>query len=150
MCEAACIAFMRRIALLLPVLLLAGCAGFPAGWSEVKQTAPPDDVSGAWTGTWRSDVNGHSGGLRCVAEKRSPGTWHFRYRASWAKILSAGFSLDAAVKPDGRGGYTVSGTKDLGKAFGGVFTSTGTIRGGKFSARYEAKLDRGAMELRRN
>ena len=53
------------------------------------------------------------------------------------------------MKPDGKGGYLISGSKDLGKTFGGLFTSTGIIRGPVFNATYEAMMDRGVMELRR-
>ena len=138
-----------RCLLLIPALFLPACTGFPHGWSEAKRSTPADPVSGAWAGTWRSTGNGHSGGLRAVATKVSGNTWNFRYRASWAKILCAGFSLDVTVRPDGKGGWLVSGSKDLGKTFGGLFTSTGSIRGGSFLATYEAKMDRGVMELSR-
>ena len=135
--------------MLLIALLLPACTGFPRGWSEAKRSEPSDPVSGAWIGTWHSTTNGHTGGLRAVATKKSGLTWNLRYRASWAKILCAGFSLDATVKPDGKGGWLVSGTKDLGKTFGGLFTSTGTIRGPVFNSAYEAKMDRGVMQLHR-
>ncbi len=138
-----------RFLLLIPALLLPACTGFPRGWSEAKRSHPADPVSGAWIGTWRSTGNGHTGGLRAVATKLPGDTWNFRYRASWAKILCAGFSLDATVKSDGKGGWLVSGTKDLGPTFGGTFTSVGTIRGDVFNACYDAKMDRGVMELRR-
>ena len=135
--------------LLLTALVFPACTGIPRGWSEAKRSTPADPVSGAWIGTWRSTANGHTGGLRAVVTKVNGDTWNFRYRASWAKILCAGFTLDSVVKPDGKGGWIASGSKDLGKAFGGMFTSNGTIRGGHFSATYEAKMDRGVMELDR-
>ena len=121
----------------------------PRGWQAAKRSAPADAVSGAWTGTWRSEANGHRGGLRAVATPQGNGVWRFRYRASWAKILCAGFTMDAAVAPGTGGTSTFSGSKNLGAAFGGTFTCHGTIRDGVFHARYEAKLDRGIMELRR-
>ncbi|HEX2747998.1 MAG TPA: hypothetical protein VHM91_08375 [Verrucomicrobiales bacterium] len=140
---------LRSAILLIPALLLPACTGIPAGWSEAKRTGASDPVAGAWIGEWRSEGSGHHGGLRCVVTRQSAGTCHFRYRASWAKILCAGFSLTSSVKPDGKGGYTVTGSKDLGKIFGGVFTCTGTIRDGMFRSRYEAKLDHGTMEMRK-
>jgi hypothetical protein len=130
-------------------LSLASCTGFPRGWSAAKRTPPPDPVSGAWIGTWKSDVNGHHGGLRCVAARTDAQTWHFRYRASWAKVLCAGFSMNAAVKPLGRDSFRVTGSRDLGKLFGGVFSCNGTVSGDRFSARYDSVHDRGSMELRR-
>ncbi len=138
-----------RLLLLTLALLLPACTGIPRGWTEAKRSASSDPVAGAWIGTWRSTVNGHNGGLRAVVTKVDGDRWSFRYRASWARILCAGFTLDATVKPDGKGGWIVSGSKDLGKAFGGLFTSTGTIRDGHFPAAYEAKMDRGVMEMRR-
>ncbi len=138
-----------RFALLLPVLLLTACTGFPSGWSAAKRLPATDPVTGAWIGEWRSEGSGHHGGLRCVVERKDADTCHFRYRASWAKILCAGFSLDAMAKPDGKGGQIVTGSKDLGRIFGGVFTCNGTIKDGVFQSRYGAKMDRGTMTLRR-
>lgn len=140
---------LRLAAALTLSLLTVSCTGFPRGWSEARQSMPADPVSGAWVGTWQSDVNGHRGGLRAVAEAKGGGVWHFRYRASWAKVLCGGFAMDATVRPDGKGGQTVRGGQDLGAIFGGVFTCDGTIRDGQFSARYDSKFDRGVMEMRR-
>src|SRR5689334_22675998 len=119
---------MSRPALLfLSALFLSSCTGIPAGWSNAKRTSGTDPVSGAWIGTWRSEKSGHHGGLRCVITRIGPVNCHFRYSASWAKILCAGFSLNSTVRLDGKGGYTVTGSKDLGKVFGGLFTCKGTI-----------------------
>jgi hypothetical protein len=139
----------RPALLFFSALVLSSCTGIPAGWSEAKRSSGTDPVSGAWIGTWRSEKSGHTGGLRCVVTRQDPVTCHFRYRASWAKILCAGFSLNSSVRPDGKGGYTVIGSKDLGKLFGGVFTCKGTIREGVFQSHYEAKLDHGIMEMRK-
>ncbi|HWB02365.1 MAG TPA: hypothetical protein VG796_05025 [Verrucomicrobiales bacterium] len=138
-----------RALLLVPFLVLTACTGIPRGWSEAKRSGSKDAVAGAWTGEWHSVKSGHHGGLRCVVTRQGAGAYHFRYRASWAKILCAGFSLHSSVKSDGKGGYTVEGSKDLGKMFGGVFTCNGSIKDGTFHARYEAKLDNGTMDMRK-
>ena len=134
-----------------PVLfLLNACTGVPQGWQEAKgATSAADPVSGAWAGEWHSETNGHSGGLRAVATRTGPDSWQFHYRASWAKILSAGFSMNATAKPDAAGHWAVSGSKNLGKALGGIFSCHGTIRGDAFSARYTSKMDQGTMMMRR-
>lgn len=137
-----------RLLLLLSALFLSACTGLPRGWSEAKRTPPSHPAGGAWAGTWRSETNGHHGGLRAVAVPQPQPVWPFRFRASWAKILCAGFTVDATVQPDPEG-WVVSGNKDLGRHFGGVFHFRGTIRGGVFEARYESGLDRGVMEMRR-
>lgn len=141
---------LRSSVLLLPSLFLFACTGIPRGWQTAKQHAA-GGVEGAWDGTWRSDINGHRGGLRAVVTP-VPGNdavRHYHFRASWAKILSAGFALDASVKKTGPDTWTVAGSKDLGKLFGGTFTCTGTVRGDDFKARYDSKMDRGVMEMRR-
>jgi hypothetical protein len=137
----------RPALLILPALMLSACTGIPAGWSNAKRTGGTDPVSGAWIGTWRSEGTGHHGGLRCVVQRQDAHHYYFRYRASWAKILCAGFSLSSSVKPDGKGGFTVTGSKDLGKVFGGVFTCSGSIKDGAFHSRYHASLDHGAFEM---
>jgi hypothetical protein len=141
---------LRTLLLIFLALLPAACTGIPRGWQEAKRSAVTD-VNGAWLGTWRSDVNGHSGGLRAVVTP-VPGTSEtrlFRFRASWAKILCAGFSFEGTVKAGGPNTWTVTGSKDLGRVFGGTFTCTGTVRADEFKARYDSKMDRGVMELRR-
>jgi len=138
-----------RLLLLLPVLLFSACTGLPRGWAEAKRTPPAGAVSGAWAGTWRSEVNGHHGGLRAVAAPVDKDIMRFRFRASWARILCAGFTVDTTARPAPDGTWTISGSKDLGPLFGGVFHCRGTVKDGVFQARYEAKLDRGVMEMRR-
>jgi len=146
---------LRSSLLFLPALYLVACTGIPQNWAEAKRSTT--GVEGAWLGTWRSDVNGHSGGLRAAVTTvhhdpplpSDHDTRLFRFRASWAKILCAGFSLHGTVKKTGPDSWTMSGSKDLGKLFGGTFTCTGTVRGDEFKARYDAKMDRGVMEMRR-
>ena len=143
--------------LLTAAAALSSCTGLPQGWSEARRGTLSDPVSGAWAGHWHSESTGHRGGLRCVISPvkhcvplpREQEMRHFRFRASWAKILCAGFTMDGAAVPAGKDGHTISGSRDLGPLFGGVFTCRGTIRGDAFSARYEAKVDRGTMEMRR-
>lgn len=138
-----------RLLLAIPLLFAASCTGIPHGWQAARHEAPQDGVSGAWIGSWKSSVNGHSGGLRAVVTRKSGDTWHFRYRASWAKILCAGFSMEAQVKPAAGQGMTITGSHDLGSLFGGVFSCEGTIRDGVFRAAYSAKVDSGEMEMKR-
>lgn len=138
---------MKRYLLLLAASL-PSCSGIPHGWNEAHRV-PGDPLSGAWAGEWVSSVNGHRGGLQCAVEKKSAGTWEFRYRASWAKVLSAGFALEAKAVPQGTGKWLVEGSKDLGPIYGGVFKSVAAVSGDSFSARYESSADKGGMTMRR-
>ena len=131
--------------------MMVSCTGFPRGWATAKSSPPADALSGAWVGTWRSDANGHTGGLRAVVAPVAgqPDTWRFRYRASWKRVLCAGFTVDCrgSRRPDGT--WNVTGSRDLGRAFGGVFTHAATVSGDAFEACYDSKLDRGTMSLQR-
>lgn len=141
---------------LLPILgavLLAtlgpSCTGWPRGWSQAKKTTATDGVSGAWEGTWRSNPTGHSGKLRCAVFPKSPGVWEYRYRATWARVLCAGFTVDCAVTRQRDGTLKVKGERDLGPVFGGVFAHQGTVTKDKLDASYQAKIDEGTLTLRR-
>lgn len=139
------------LAVLLPVLA-SSCTGWPRGWSAAKRGAhPADGLSGAWEGTWRSVPTGHTGKLRCAVFPKSPDTWEYRYRASWAKVLCAGFKVDCLAVRQKDGTWKISGERDLGPLFGGIFKHTGTVSGDgeKLDATYNAKLDHGTLTLRR-
>lgn len=130
---------------------LASCTGWPRGWAQAKagRGIPSDGVSGAWLGAWESGRSGHQGKLRCAVFPTKDGRWEYRYRATWAGFLCAGFTVKCEVTPDGPGQWKVRGEKDLGPVFGGVFTHTATVTGDRLSAKYSAKMDQGVMELRR-
>ena len=132
---------------LLLFALLSSCAARPRGWRGVQSTAG-DPVSGSWAGEWVSKTNGHRGDLQCVVERKSDETWEFRYRAEWARLFSARFTLDSTVRSSGRDRWLVQSEKNLGPVFGGTFRSSGEVRGDTFSSTYESQMDRGEMILR--
>ncbi len=125
------------------------CTGWPRGWQQAKSLPDRQGPSGAWTGTWRSIPTGHTGQLRCAVFPKAPGIWEYRYRATWAKIFCGGFTVDCRALPQPDGTWTLSGQRDLGPAFGGVFSHTGTVTGGHLEARYHAAADHGELSLQR-
>jgi hypothetical protein len=125
------------------------CTGWPRGWAKAKQLPPSDGPAGAWLGTWHSIPTGHTGKLRCAVFPKDPGVWNYRYRASWAKVLCAGFSLDCKATRQNDTTWRVEGCRDLGAAFGGTFTHTGTISGNELHARYQSAADHGTLTLHR-
>ncbi len=131
------------------MIFAPSCTGWPRGWRDAKKSTSSDGLSGAWEGTWRSTPSGHSGKLRCAVFPKSPGVWEYRYRATWAKVLCAGFTVDCEAKLQKDGTRRVTGQRDLGPVFGGVFTHEGTVSGDKLNARYHAALDDGILTLRR-
>ena len=135
-------------ALLLPVLT-PSCTGWPRGWTAAKKLTAADGLAGAWEGTWCSTPTGHTGKLRCAVFPKSPGVWQYRYRATWSKVLCAGFTVDCTATRGADGTFRVTGQRDLGGVFGGVFTHSGTVSGDKLDASYHASADEGYLNLRR-
>ena len=109
---------------------------------------PATGVQGRWAGTWKSDVNGHTGKLRCVvtAPKES-GDHSFLYRATWLRVLAATFRTAKTVTPT-KHGATFVGEKNLG-VLGGTFRCKGSINDDHFQATYESAVDHGVFALDR-
>ena len=130
-------------------LLASSCTGWPRGWGQAKRLPATEGLSGAWQGTWRSIPTGHTGKLRCAVFPKSPGVWQYRYRATWSGFLCAGFTVDCHGHQRADGSWRVTGQRDLGPLFGGVFTHEGTVTGNQLEARYHAAADHGLLTLRR-
>lgn len=141
---------MHKTLPLFSLLVLSSCSGvrYEKDWTATL-AKPAKGISGCWEGKWLSEANGHTGALQCVVSQVSgkPDHYLFHYRATWVKVLRAAFTIECAAKQSSDGTWTVSGEKDLGPAFGGVFSHTATITQQALQARYSAKLDRGTMEL---
>ena len=137
-------------------LFLCSCAGpaFNRDWkqavAEYKASSEKAPVAGPWSGRWLSDMNQHTGDLRCLVTpaKDSDNRCQFRYHATWAKFLSGGFKAEFPVYSDGAGGHVFDGDHDLGTF--GKFRHKGRIGGNSFSATYESSSgDHGTFEMAR-
>ncbi len=136
--------FQMMLVLVMPLALASCGAGFRREWNRAPAA---DGVHGRWSGSWKSEVNGHSGFLRCVVkEGSSPEKKTFIYRAGWMKILATTINTEKVVTKTHEG-WKFTGGKDLGSF--GEFSSTGTIKGDDFSARYESALDKGSFTMKR-
>lgn len=148
---------LRRICstslLVLLILLTSSCSiRFKHDWRKAASANPsPTDLSGAWLGTWRSEGSGHHGTLRAIVTTvpERDNTWQFRYHATWAKILSGGYTTYHIAIPQRSGSYKISGQHDLGKLFGGTFHYEGTATPTHFKATYRSSNDHGIFEMSR-
>ena len=135
-------------------LSLVGCTDFKQQWKKATDEAAKRkdkfaDLTGPWEGTWKSDVNGHEGKLRCLITKQEDGQYEFHYWAQWQKVLSGSFRENYEVVDQKDGSFTFSGEKDLGK-MGGKFSHKGTATAMDLKANYDSELgDRGVFELAR-
>ncbi|MCB1076814.1 MAG: hypothetical protein KDM64_03200 [Verrucomicrobiae bacterium] len=153
----------RAVSMGMLALVLSHCAGgqFNQDWNAAvaarQSSAKPDPVTGPWTGTWLSQMNGHHGNLRCLVEpvEATPGAvaaaenlYRFRYHATWGNLMRGGFKADFPVVKEGRNTYLVKGTKKVGLF--GDFDHDGKIVGDSFNANYASDVgDHGTFEMKR-
>jgi hypothetical protein len=130
--------------------LLAGCSSFERDWrAAAALPAAADPLLGRWEGTWRSEVNGHHGGLRAIITRDAAGVYQARYRATYASLFSFEHSLPMKVEREG-GGARFEGSADLGWLAGGVYTYAGQAGEGRYTSTYRSKHDHGLFELQRS
>jgi len=122
--------------------LITGCS-FNRDWKRAAAyRRGTNDITGSWTGHWRSDANGHHGTLRCIISPNSTNAYMGRFRARFWKIFAAGYSVPLNVTNiDGK--FALSGSADLGFPGGSVYTYEGSADHVNFQSRYHSKHDQG-------
>jgi hypothetical protein len=136
-------------ALLLPALLAGGCSTFNRDWrAAAQQPAPSAAITGRWEGRWRSEVNGHSGKLRCLVSQQDDTHYRADFRATYQHVLHFSYSVPLAVEP-GPWDYRFSGQENLGKLAGGIYRYEGRAAPTNFFSTYRSQYDHGTFELHR-
>ncbi|WP_009961728.1 hypothetical protein [Verrucomicrobium spinosum] len=144
---------LTLLILALSASLLSSCSlGYQSDWNKAaaRDTQnPPKDLTGAWEGLWYSRHNGHHGKLKAIVtpvEEQGKNTaYDFRYHATWARVLSGGYTARHLVDRRGR----VTGQQDLGALVGGVYHYEGKATPAEFKATYRCNIDNGVFELQR-
>jgi hypothetical protein len=133
----------------LPLLLMCGCSTFNRDWEKAaRQSVPPDSIEGRWEGKWLSEVNGHSGNLRCLVSREGDDRCAARFRAAYARVLHFSYTVKLEIQPH-FGGWEFNGEEDLGKLAGGVYTYEGRASATNLFSTYRSKYDHGTFEMRR-
>jgi len=145
---------MTRLSMALLVsLLLASCASYPKDFrAAAKEHQPSPLPSGPWKGTWKSDVNGHSGPLWCLISQdpSQPDLWNFRYRAGWGVLQFGDYThqIKARTTMAGEFRLPVRGEMTLPNNFG-TYSVEGAVFHDRLKLRYKGRGDRGTMALTR-
>ena len=131
------------------LLFLCGCSSFNSEWRRVgKQPVPQNSIAGRWEGRWLSDVNAHTGKLRCIISGETNGICQAQFRATYKTILS--FSYTVPMQVERRDGvWQFRGEEDLGALAGGMYRYTGSATVTNFHSTYDSKYDRGLFEMSR-
>lgn len=124
--------------ILFATFALSSCVSFEQDWKKAVAEYESGKIStleGPWAGGWTTTTNGHEGDLRAIVSesKSKPGEYDFRYHATWAKVLSGGYTVTFPARRSGSR-YLVDGEKDLGLF--GTFGHRATISGKSFKATY--------------
>lgn len=148
---------VRLLPLLASLLASCGSVRFERAWDRAAapvaaRPAPAGEapLRERWEGEWRSDWNGHAGGLRCLMWRVDEHHVHAWFLSTYARILSFEHDTLFHLEPRGDGSFTLSGSQDLGELVGGVYTYSGQLDASSFHADYAAENgDHGVFELRR-
>jgi hypothetical protein len=142
---------LKRISCSLMLLLfLTGCASFERDWrhATLQPSDRPNDVTGAWQGSWLSEVNGHTGSLRCLVTEKSPEEYEFRFKATYWKVFRYSYTVSMPVEFSSNA-VSFTGQENLGYLAGGVYTYEGTISETNLNANYRCKFDHGTFKMTR-
>lgn len=129
--------------------LVSGCSTFNYEWRrEARKGNPTNDITGAWDGSWISNVNGHRGRLRCLITRETNDVLSARFYATYQSILHFGYTvpLQARQAPNGT---AFMGSADLGRLAGGVYRYSGYATPTNFFSSYDSKYDRGTFQMAR-
>lgn len=142
------------ILLALPSVLLwaVGCntSGYEKAWRGAalgpEMTKP---VEGRWEGFWLSDVNGHTGRMRCIISHAHGKNYRFDFNSTFWKVFRHRTTLTFRVEQAADGTHGFSGSEELGPAAGGVYSYQGTFHGGEFNATYKSAHDHGTFQMKK-
>jgi len=139
---------IRNIGLLGIIFLLTGCSSFNREWKAAARSPQSGGLEGAWDGTWLSDHNGHNGRLRAIITRSGDNEYHARFHATYMRVLTFGQAVDLTVKQEGTN-FVFSGSADLGKAYGGIYSYEGNASPDAFHSTYKCSIDHGTFRMKR-
>jgi len=133
--------------MMLAILALGGgCSHFDQEWNAAANR-PETGGEGRWQGKWVSDVDGHSGELRCVLRRQGPNTYLASFNGTFWQVLS--FSYDSPLHGyTNDGEFELAGRQDLCLPEGSFFYD-GHVNNERFFLTYRAKYDGGHAVMSR-
>ena len=130
------------------LLIFTGCSTFNRDWKAAAAKPHPNSVESAWEGSWLSDANQHSGGLRCIMEKLSDESYRARFDSTYKKILH----FKSTVVLNGtmtNNVFQFDGEAKLPKWAGGIYHYKGRADSTNFFSTYRNKYDHGTFQMTR-
>jgi hypothetical protein len=140
-----------RLVIFSGLALMCGCSTFDKDWKvavDSWQPAGHTDITGPWQGTWQSEANTHSGGLRCLITRSGENAYHARFAATYWKIFHFGYEMDLAADPH-LDQVHFDGSADLGWLAGGAYRYDGHSNSTDFYCTYHSQHDHGNFTMKR-
>jgi hypothetical protein len=106
------------------------------------------DLSGKWSGSWRSEISDHTGPLKAKFTVLENSKVQARFSGRFFKIIPFRFNVTLEIVADKDGVVTLKGKEDLGRTLG-TYTYNATYSKGKFVAKYVTEKDKGVFEVSR-
>jgi hypothetical protein len=128
-----------RIANLVSVVVLV-LGATQAAWGH--------DLTGSWSGDWRSCTSGHKGPLSAQFCRVSPCQYEVRFKGRFFKVIPFRYAVTLDVVEETAEKVILAGSQNLGRIFG-TFTYSATVTGDCFEATYTSCKDQGIFRLTR-
>ncbi len=106
------------------------------------------DLSGKWSGTWRSEISGHHGPLKAKFAVIDDSKVQARFNGRFFKLIPFHFNVTLEIVKNVDGVPTLKGKENLGRTLG-TYTYNATYSNGKFVAKYSTEKDKGVFEVGR-
>ena len=137
------------VAFLLIISLGSSGCSFSHEWKQAaKFSSPVSELEGRWQGVWVSEVNGHTGALRCLMTRKDDGRYRARFHATYAKVFTFGYTVLLTTQVTNHTAR-FQGEENLGWLAGGVYRYEGHADGTNCLATYSCKYDHGTFRLAR-
>ena len=131
------------------LVTFTGCSTFNRDWKTAAAKPHLNKIEGGWVGSWLSDANKHSGGLRCIMEKISDENYRARFDSTYKKVLH----FKSTVVLNGKMTNEVfhfSGDAKLPWWAGGIYHYEGSASPTNFFSTYRCKYDHGTFQMTRS
>jgi hypothetical protein len=131
-------------------VILTGCSSFNKQWEAVRASPSSEvaDITGAWEGEWKSQVNTHRGQLRAIFTRADEQTIDARFHAVYWSIFRFTSHVQLAVTKT-NGVYHLEGGANLPAWAGGRYDYDGSATPTEFKCTYRSRYDNGVFELKR-
>ncbi len=114
----------------------------------VTSAASAIDLTGYWSGDWKSCTSGHKGPLSAQFCKVDACHYEVRFKGRFFKVFPFRYSVTLQIVEETPDHVVLSGSQSLGRLFG-TFTYSATVTDKCFLATYTSCKDDGQFRMER-